>query len=229
LNAKIIVLLHFGIINMSETQNIEYKSVWRDEFLKWICGFANAQGGALFIGKDDNGDVIGIENSKRLLEELPNKITAILGIVVDVNLHETEQGDYIEIVVEPQPNPVNFKGEYHFRSGSTKQELKGAALDKFLLQKQGRRWDGVPVPNVGIADLKRETFDFFRKKGVKSNRLDEDTLSDSNELLLENLQLTEKIYLKRAAILLFYPKQEKIVTGAYIKQGGTKLAVYVFS
>ncbi len=31
---------------MSESQNIEYKESWRDEYLKWICGFANAQGAA---------------------------------------------------------------------------------------------------------------------------------------------------------------------------------------
>jgi len=211
--------LHFVNFNMSETQNIEYKSSWRDEFLREICGFANAQGGTLYIGKDDNGNVVGIENSKRLLEELPNKITTILGIVSAVNLHETEQGEYIEIVVEAQPNPVNYKGEYHFRSGSTKQELKGAALDKFLLQKQGKHWDSVLIPNVSVADLKQETFDFFRKKGVKNKRLDKDTLTDSNELLLENLQLTEKNYLKRSTILLFHPKPEKFVTGAYVKIG----------
>jgi len=105
-----------------ESQNIEYKSSWRDEYLKWICGFANANGGTLFIGKDDCGTVVGVKDSQKLMEDLPNKITAILGIVCDVNLHETEQGDYIEIVVEPQPNPVNYKGEYHYRSGSTKQE-----------------------------------------------------------------------------------------------------------
>lgn len=204
---------------MSESQNIEYKSVWRDEYLKWICGFANAQGGTLYIGKDDDGNVVGVKNAKKLLEDLPNKITTILGIIADVDLHKTEQGDYIEIIVEPQPNPVNYKGEYHYRSGSTKQELKGAALDKFLLQKQGKHWDSIPVPNVSIADLKQETFDFFRKKGLKSKRLDEDTLTDSNELLLENLQLTERNYLKRAALLLFHPKPEKFVTGAYIKIG----------
>ena len=28
-----------------ETQTIEYKQTWRDDFLKEICGFANAQGG----------------------------------------------------------------------------------------------------------------------------------------------------------------------------------------
>ena len=53
---------------MPETQKIEYKSVWRDEFLKWICGFANAQGGVLFIGKDDNGNVIGVNNAKKLFQ-----------------------------------------------------------------------------------------------------------------------------------------------------------------
>ena len=204
---------------MSETQNIEYKSVWKDEYLKWICGFANAQGGTLYIGKDDNGNVLGVKDAKKLLEELPNKITTILGIVTPVNLHQTEQGDYIEIIVDSHPNPVNYKGEYHYRSGSTKQELKGAALDKFLLQKQGKHWDAVSIPNVTVADLKPETFDFFRKRGVKSKRLDEDVLTDTNDVLLNNLKLTDNGYLKRAALLLFHPDPEKYVSGAYIKIG----------
>jgi ATP-dependent DNA helicase RecG len=69
---------------MPETQIIEYKPAWREEFLRWICGFANAQGGTLFIGKDDAGNVIGVKNSKKLMEDLPNKITTVLGIVADV-------------------------------------------------------------------------------------------------------------------------------------------------
>ena len=32
---------------MAKKQNIEYKVSWRDEYLKWLCGFANAQGGKL--------------------------------------------------------------------------------------------------------------------------------------------------------------------------------------
>ncbi|HBL73251.1 MAG TPA: transcriptional regulator [Bacteroidales bacterium] len=204
---------------MLETQNIEYKSVWKDEYLKWICGFANAQGGMLFIGKDDNGNVVGVKNAKKLLEELPNKITSILGIVAPVNLCQTEQGDYIEIVVEPHTNPVNYKGEYHFRSGSTKQELKGAALDKFLMHKYGKKWDGVKVPSVQISDLKQETFEFFKKKGIEAKRLDEKCLKESTEQLLNNLNLIENGLLKRAALLLFHPDPEKFVTGAYIKIG----------
>jgi ATP-dependent DNA helicase RecG len=33
-------------------------------------------------------------------------------------------------------------------------------LDKFLLGKQGKHWDSVPIPNVTVAYLKPETFDF---------------------------------------------------------------------
>lgn len=204
---------------MSETQNIEYKSSWRDEYLKWICGFANANGGTIFIGKDDAGNVVGISDSKRLMEEIPNKVKDTLGILVDVNLHKTKKGEFIEIMVEPYPYPVNYKGQYHVRSGSTKQELKGSALDKFLLQKKGKRWDGLPVPKVSVKDLKQETFEFFRKRAFKSQRIDEDSLTDSNEHLIENLQLKEGEYLKRAAILLFHSNPEKFVTGAYIKIG----------
>jgi len=206
---------------MAEHQNIEYKSIWKDEYLKWICGFANAAGGKLFIGiEDKTGNILGVSNAKKLLEDIPNKVRDILGILVDVNLHETDKGDYIGIVIEPYPYPVSYKGQYYYyRSGSTMQELKGAALDRFMLQKKGKRWDAVPVPNVAVSDLKQETIDFFKKRGAKSQRISEEVLTDTNGHLIDNLQLIENGYLKRAAILLFHPNPEKYVTGAYIKIG----------
>ena len=32
---------------MAESQNVEWKESWHDEYLKWICGCANAQGGKI--------------------------------------------------------------------------------------------------------------------------------------------------------------------------------------
>ena len=49
---------------MTESQNIEYKESWRDEYLKWLCGFANAQGGTIYIGIDDAGNVVGVKDIK---------------------------------------------------------------------------------------------------------------------------------------------------------------------
>lgn len=45
---------------MQENQNIEWKENWKDEYLKWICGYANASGGSIIIGKNDNGEIVVI-------------------------------------------------------------------------------------------------------------------------------------------------------------------------
>ena len=204
---------------MTEHQSIEWKESWRDEYLKWICGFANAGGGMLVLGKNNKGDTVGVKDSRKLLEDIPNKTRDVLGILVDVNLRQEQKGDLIEIVVEPYPYPISYKGEYHYRSGSTKQELKGAALDRFLLRKQGRNWDGVPVPNVSQADLDPVSLSAFRKRALRSKRLTPEILQEEDEGLLEKLHLMDGTYLKRAAILLFHPDPERFVTGAYIKIG----------
>ena len=87
---------------MSESQNIEWKESWRDEYLKWICGFANAQGGRIYIGTDDRGTVIGVTDCKKLLEDIPNKVRDILGIIVDVNLLIQDGKDSIIFWDEPE-------------------------------------------------------------------------------------------------------------------------------
>ncbi len=168
---------------------------------------------------DDNGVVIGVSDSKRLLEDIPNKVRDILGIIVDVNLLTENEKDYIEIRINPSSYPVNYKGEYHYRSGSTKQLLRGAVLTEFLLSKTGYKWDSVPVDDVTVEDLDKESFDIFRREALRSGRMTEADLNMSNEQLLNSLGLLERGKLKRAAILLFHRNPEKWVTGAYIKIG----------
>ena len=101
------------ILLMEESQNIEWKESWRDEYIKWIAGFANASGGKLFIGINDSGVVSGIADANKLLEDIPNKVRDILGIIVDVNLHNDSVGNYLEIIVEAHPYAVSYKGQYH--------------------------------------------------------------------------------------------------------------------
>lgn len=204
---------------MKESQKIEWKENWRDEYLRWICGFANAEGGVLVIGRDSRGKAVGVPNAARLLEEIPNKARDILGIMVDVNLREASGKEMIEIVVEPYPYPVSYRGVYHYRSGGTKQELKGTALDRFLLRKQGRHWDGVPVPRVAVRELSKPAVAEFRKMARQSRRLDAAVLRESVPGLIERLHLQDGKHLKRAALLLFYSDPERFVTGAFVKIG----------
>jgi ATP-dependent DNA helicase RecG len=140
---------------MAENQNIEWKEQWHDEYVKWVCGFANAQGGKIYVGINDQGIVTGITDSK-----------------------------------------------------------------KFLLRKQGKRWDGVPVPFATVKELSKQAFDDFRNKARDAKRLSPEIIREKNESLIEKLNLkTDSNYLKRAALLLFHPDPEKYVTGAFVKIG----------
>jgi ATP-dependent DNA helicase RecG len=205
---------------MAESQNIEWKESWRDEYLKWICGFANAQGGTIYIGTDDDGNVIGLKNSKALLEDIPNKVLTVLGIIVDVNLLQKDGKEYIEIKVAPNSYPVSYRGEYHYRSGSTKQQFRGQALNQFLLKKTGITWDSVPVDGVSVKDFRNDSFDIFREQAIRSKRMDRKDVEASNEELLDSLNLIdENGLIKRAGILLFHHNPEKWIPGAYIKIG----------
>lgn len=51
-------------IKARESQNVEYKSRWHDEYLKWICGFANAQGAVMYFGVNDDHEGAGFPMPK---------------------------------------------------------------------------------------------------------------------------------------------------------------------
>lgn len=204
---------------MSESQNIEYKESWRDEYLKWICGFANAQGGTVFIGIDDIGNVVGVKDIKKLMEDIPNKIQSGLGIIAQVNKLTKDNKNYLEIKVEPSSFPVNYHGEYHFRSGATKQQLTGIALSQFIMRKTGVRWEDDVVEHISINELDADSIKIFRREALRSKRMSEADLSISNEELLSKLRLLSNGKLKRSAVLLFYNDPQVVQVGSYVKIG----------
>ena len=84
---------------MAEDKYIEWKEAWRDEHLKWICGFANTQGGVLEIERNDKGKAIGVENPSKLLKDLPNKIRDILGTVPEIDQIKEKSKTLIQIKI----------------------------------------------------------------------------------------------------------------------------------
>lgn len=204
---------------MPEQQNIEWKQSWRDEYLKWICGFANAQGGKILIGFDDNGELVGVSDAKRLMDDIPNKIQTTLGIICDINLIEKDKKNYIEIHTIPYEIPISHKGKYYYRSGSTNQELRGVSLQQFILRKMGKTWDDVAETRASIDDIDMDAVEYFKENAIKSGRLPI-SKSDTTEIIFNNLNLyTDDGKLKRAAILLFGKKPDKFYPTVSLKIG----------
>jgi ATP-dependent DNA helicase RecG len=203
---------------MPESQNIEYKSSWHDDYLKWICGFANAQGGRIYIGKDDNGTVIGVSDYKDLLDTIPNKIKNLMRITAEVNHEEEDSKHYIEIIVTPYSVPISLRGRYYYRSGSVKQELTSTALNEFLLKRAGQTWDNVIEPRATFADIDEKSVkEYLVISKVKGRLPNIDGLT--TEDIFDKLHLTEDGQLKRAAIILFGKDPCRFYPNVFVKIG----------
>ena len=192
---------------------------WRDEYLKWICGFANAKGGKIIIGKNDNGEIVGVEKPNKLMEDIPNKIQQHLGIICDVDLKEEDTKKYIEIDIKPYDVLVSYQGKYHYRSGSTKQELRGNTLNKLMLKKAGKTWDDIVEPRANLDDIDLNAIAAFKKGATTSKRMPFIEKKDNVKLILENLHLLEEGKIKRSAILLFGKNPCKFFINAFVKIG----------
>jgi ATP-dependent DNA helicase RecG len=200
-----------------ESQKIEFKPNWRDEYLKVICAFANAEGGELIIGIDDKGEPLGLKNTKKLLEDIPNKIRSKLGIIPSVDFEKSKGKEIIRIKVNSISVPISYDGRYYLRSGSTNLELKDSELANFLIKKLGKTWDEFVEENVSFDDINLETIEKFKKLAV--DRIPSIDEEKNYRAILEKLNLFEGSKFKRAMILLFGKNPQKFHPGAYLKIG----------
>jgi ATP-dependent DNA helicase RecG len=204
--------------SMKENQTLEFKQSWHDDHLKWICGFANANGGKMIIGRQDNGKIIGLDNGKKLLEVIPNKIRDLMGIICEVILIENETQHFIEISVPTYSVPVSLRGRYYMRSGSNNYELTGVELNEFLLKQAGKSWDDIIEEGATVDDVDKASIKRFIQDSKAVGRLP-DTNGLSTLQMLEKLNLSVGTKLKRAAIILFGKKPSRFFPNMYVKIG----------
>ena len=201
----------------NESENTEYKQLWRSDFLKVISAFANTNGGMLHIGLDDRGKPVGIQNTKKLLEDIPNIIRNKLGIVPSIKLYNEESKEVIEITVVASSVPISFNGKFYVRSGSTVQELMGNNLSDFLLKKMNMTWDEQIEESASLDDLSIDAIERFKRlarERVPSIEFEKDT-----RVLLEKLKLLNNKGITKAAILLFGKNTQKHYHQSALKIG----------
>lgn len=201
-----------------ESKNIEFKKSWHDDYLKWICGFANAIGGIIYIGKDNAGKVIHLPDYAKLMEDIPNKIRNAMGIICDVQLNDEKEKKFISIKVNPYSVPVSLRGRYYYRSGSTKMELTGVELNEFLLKKAGKTWDDMIEEGANIKDIDEKSVAKFSDDSKEKGRVPA-TKGLSTFQILEKLKLTDGKKLKRGAIILFGKDTSRFYPNIQVKIG----------
>lgn len=202
---------------LKESQNTEFKSSWRDDYLKTLAAFANSDGGSLYIGLNDKGTPVPLTKTKKLLEDIPNKCNDKIGILPKVDLLILDSLEVIKVTVEKQDAPISYNGRFYSRTGSTTQELNGSSLTQFLMKKSVTPWDEAIEPSATIEDIDEDTIEHFKK--LAKNRAPFISTESSIEVLLEKLNLMHKKKIRRAAILLFGKNPKAYYPGAVIRIG----------
>ena len=104
--------------SLPESEICEWKSSWRDNYMKWISAFAWNDGGVLHIGVNDDGYVVGLNNYRNLLEELLNKFRDKLHITPAVKLrYATERGTNIRYAPGKVPKDIESKDINRYACG----------------------------------------------------------------------------------------------------------------
>ena len=143
-----------------------------EELAGELVAFANAEGGAVFLGVDDSGGVRGIppESLDTVEHWLLNVAThncepPIRPVVRKVVLpSDSGVDDRILLAVVPRGLYVHRTsgGRYYIRVGSTKRDLMPPELAR-LFQQRGREYvfDEQPVPAAAVDDLNRNRLEAF--------------------------------------------------------------------
>ena len=143
-----------------------------EELAGELVAFANAEGGAVFLGVDDSGGVRGIppeslEAAERwLLNVATHNCEPPIRPVVRKAVLPSEAGvdDRILLVVVPRGLYVHRTsgGRYYTRVGSTKRDITPPELAR-LFQQRGREYvfDEQPVPAAAVDHLNRNRLEAF--------------------------------------------------------------------
>lgn len=93
---------------MQESKNIEFKREYVDDIRKTIVAFANTDGGTLYIGIEDNGNVIGVENTDdcmlRVSNTIRDSIKPDVRLFIDISVVDTENKNVVKISVQRGTN-----------------------------------------------------------------------------------------------------------------------------
>jgi ATP-dependent DNA helicase RecG len=72
------------LLDLGETETLEFKEKLNKSFYKTISAFANTKGGIILLGVEKNGIITGVEASARFLENLTNRIVKKIPICPEI-------------------------------------------------------------------------------------------------------------------------------------------------
>lgn len=169
---------------MQENENIEFKELYTENIYKEIVAFLNSGSGTIYIGYNDNGELIGLENVKETEEKISNgirgKIVPDCSVFVSINNATLDNKDYIIINVSKGVNIYSLKDKgiikgTYIRNGSCSMPAREETVKQMIIKNSNITFE------TSVANNQNLTFNYIREAFMGIN------IDINNKNIMKNL------------------------------------------
>ena len=168
---------------MRETKTVEFKEMITNSFLKTVSAFSNYNGGDIFFGIDDDGNVKGLQDVKQSCLDIENKINDNISPQPDYTI-EVQSDNTIRLTVKAGVHkPYLYKSKAYKRNDTETIEVDTLEFSRLILEGKNIRFEELPCREQVL------TFELLYKKlkeSIKIDTFNQDTLKTLNLYSNEN-------------------------------------------
>ena len=217
-------------IHSGEDSTIEFKREMphRGSLAEEIAAFANARGGVILIGVDDDGNIVGLDKEElnpaesRVVEICQDSIEPTVSIFTEKLWLDDK--DVLKIEVPRSLFVHKSPGGYFVRQGSSKREMRTEHLARLLLSRSQARFisfDEQLVPNTRLGTLRRDLYQRFFTEEPAEHEVEQ-------LLLMRNLLVREgsEVHASVAGLLMCFDRPDDYLYNSFIQAvfyRGTKM------
>ena len=209
-------------IYLGEDSTIEFKRELphRESLADEIAAFANASGGVILIGVDDDSEIVGMDHQnldrteKTVLEICRDNIDPMVHIVTEKL--RIDDKNLLKIEVPRSPFVHKTSNGYFIRQGSSKREMPTEQLARLLQSRsQAHRisFDEQFVPNTHKDTLKETLYQRFITEGATNREKIEDLLLKRRLLVKEGEEYRASV----AGLLMCHDRPDDYLYNSFIQ------------
>lgn len=171
---------------MFENKNIEYKREYTDGLKYAVVAFANTDGGKIYIGLNDDGTVLGVENIDDTMLKVSNMIRDAIRpdvtLFVDFKIETIEEKTILVVMIQrgtSRPYYLHSKGVrpegVYIRQGASSVPASETAILNMIKETSGDCYENARALNQQLTFEK--TAAYFKKKTIEFGEIQKRSLN----------------------------------------------------
>lgn len=165
-------------INMRETRTLEFKETITNTFLKTVSAFSNYDGGTIFFGIDDDGNIKGLPDVKRSCLDIENKINDSISPQPNYTLEIQNIDQTIKLTVKSGvQKPYLYKSKAYKKNDTATIEVDTLEFSRLILEGKNIRFEELPCKEQ---ELSFEILYNKLKESIQIETFNQDTLKTLN-------------------------------------------------